>query len=84
MQISEFEGELIRLIGDVSISAAFLTYCGSFSQEIRDDFSKNVTQSAIQLKLPSTSGFNFLPFLVSDGSVGEWNLQGLPSDDLSI
>jgi len=84
MQISEFEGELIRLIGDVSICSAFLTYCGSFSQEIRDDFLKNVTQSASQLKLPSTTDFNFLPFLVSDGSVGEWNLQGLPTDNTSI
>jgi dynein heavy chain, axonemal len=84
LQISEFEGELIRLIGDVSISAAFLTYCGSFSQEIRDEFLQNVMQSSKTLKLPSTTDFKFLPFLASDGSIGEWNLQGLPTDNTSI
>jgi dynein heavy chain len=84
MQISEFEGELIRLIGDVSICAAFLTYCGSFSQDIRDNFLQNVIENANVLKLPSTADFKFLPFLASDGSIGEWNLQGLPTDYTSI
>jgi len=31
-QISEFVGELTRLIGDILFCASFLTYCGSFTQ----------------------------------------------------
>jgi dynein heavy chain len=83
-QISEFEGELTRLIGDILFCASFLTYCGSFTQEIRDEFLQNVMQSAFAFKLPSTSDFKVLPFLASDGAIGEWNLQGLPTDKTSI
>ena len=34
--------------------------------------------------IPSTQDFELTQFLVDEGTVGEWNLEGLPSDDLSI
>lgn len=33
-----------------------------------------------QLKLPANDRVNIVEFLVDEGTVGEWSLQGLPSD----
>ena len=34
--------------------------------------------------IPVTTGLDIAHFLVDDTIMGEWNLQGLPKDDLSI
>jgi dynein heavy chain len=34
--------------------------------------------------IPTSGELELTKFLVDDATVGEWNLQGLPSDDLSI
>ena len=74
-----------RLVGDVAKACAFVSYCGPFNAEFRqilldDYFHKDLTDWSISCSedLAMTS------FLVDDATVGEWNLQELPSDDLSI
>lgn len=37
-----------------------------------------------QLKVPANERVNMVEFLVDEGTVGEWSLDGLPSDELSI
>jgi dynein heavy chain len=34
--------------------------------------------------VPVTATLELTSFLVDDATVGEWNIQGLPKDDLSI
>lgn len=34
--------------------------------------------------IPLTPDLNLVNFLVDDATVGEWNIQGLPKDDLSV
>jgi dynein heavy chain len=34
--------------------------------------------------VPLTPDMNLVNFLVDEATVGEWNIQGLPKDDLSI
>jgi dynein heavy chain, axonemal len=34
--------------------------------------------------VPVTPGLELTSFLIDDATIGEWNLQGLPKDDLSI
>ena len=34
--------------------------------------------------IPTSQDLELTKFLVDDATVGEWNLQGLPTDDLSI
>jgi dynein heavy chain len=34
--------------------------------------------------VPVTQGLELTNFLIDDATIGEWNLQGLPKDDLSI
>ena len=73
-----------RLIGDVAVSTAFMSYCGAFNSEFRnmlmkDYFIQDLTSSAI----PVTLSLDLTSFLVEKTTVSEWNLQGLPKDDLS-
>lgn len=34
--------------------------------------------------IPVTMDLNLVNFLVDDATIGEWNIQGLPKDELSI
>lgn len=73
-----------RLIGDVAVSTAFMSYCGPFNSEFRnllmkDNFIQDLTNSGI----PVTLSLDLTSFLVEKTTVAEWNLQGLPKDDLS-
>jgi dynein heavy chain len=74
-----------RLVGDVAKACAFVSYCGPFNAEFRqillnDYFHKDLSERSI----PCSEDLALTSFLVDDATVGEWNLQGLPSDDLSV
>ena len=76
-----------RLVGNCSLATAFISYCGPFNSDYRmhlavDKFTQDMKQRNIPC-LPSLAN-ELTAFLVDDATVGEWNLQGLPKDDLSI
>ena len=74
-----------RLVGNVSMACAFISYCGPFNAEFRTLL---VNESFIadmkRKQIPCTPNLDLTKFLVDDATIGEWNLQGLPKDDLSI
>jgi dynein heavy chain len=74
-----------RLVGDVAKAAAFVSYCGPFNAEFRqillDEYFYN---DLLEKEIPCSGDLALTSFLVDPATVGEWNLQGLPSDDLSI
>lgn len=35
-------------------------------------------------KIPVTQNLDVIPFLVDIGTIGDWNIEGLPTDALSI
>ena len=73
-----------RLIGDVAVSTAFMSYCGPFNAEFRGKLMKeNFIQDLTNNGIPVTLSLDLTSFLVEKTTVAEWNLQGLPKDDLS-
>ena len=77
----------MRLIGNVGLATAFISYCGPFNAEFRDYIAnKKLMDHLKELNIPhSTSIYNELTtFLVDDATVSQWNLDGLPKDVLSI
>merc|ERR1719174_2571497 len=73
-----------KLVGDCALACAFISYCGPFNQEYRakivsEFFTKDLTDRSI----PVTLGMDVVSFLVDQGTIGDWQLQGLPSDPLS-
>ncbi|CAM9708915.1 unnamed protein product, partial [Ectocarpus fasciculatus] len=74
-----------RLVGDVALSCAFVGYCGPFNQEFRDHLVKTrFSDDLVTRGIPLTKGLDLTSFLVDMGTIGDWNLDGLPTDPLSI
>jgi dynein heavy chain len=74
-----------RLVGDVALACGFVTFCGPFNSEFRDKLNYNLfLADTHKRKVPASEKVNLVEFLVDQGTIGEWALEGLPSDDLSV
>jgi dynein heavy chain len=83
-QSKEFQAQIGRLVGDVVLCTAFLSYAGPFNQEYRQVLLGNWKKELKDRLIPFSSDLNVTSMLTDSTTVGEWNLQGLPNDDLSI
>lgn len=73
-----------NLPGDCLVSAAFLTYTGPFSYDLRsrmlqDDWLPHITIQGI----PFSEDFKLINLLTDEVTVAKWNANGLPGDELS-
>jgi len=74
-----------RLVGDCAAACAFVCYTGPFNQEFRRYLVEDKCVSDCQLRgVPITVGLEIIAFMVDIGTIGDWNMQGLPADPLSI
>eukprot|EP01033_Poteriospumella_lacustris_P002475 gene2475-1807_t len=73
-----------RLVGDCAAACAFVSYCGPFNQEFRKYLIESKCVADCQLRsVPITQGLDIISFMVDIGTIGDWNMQGLPADPLS-
>ncbi|XP_054290039.1 dynein axonemal heavy chain 8-like [Macrosteles quadrilineatus] len=83
-QSQMFKAETDRLVGDVVLLTGFLSYTGPFNQEFRTLLNTTWYNQLVSRSIPVTPNLNLTENLVDTPTIGEWNLQGLPSDELSI
>ncbi|KAK0165144.1 hypothetical protein PV328_003692, partial [Microctonus aethiopoides] len=83
-QLEMFKSETERLVGDVLLLTAFLSYCGPFNQEFRLILHSQWYNLLKTRKIPVSVNINIIESLADTAMTGEWNLQGLPNDELSI
>jgi dynein heavy chain len=82
---AQFSSQKIRLAGDVAKASAFVSYCGPFNAEFRAILSEQYFVNDLNVrKIPNTEGLQLTNFLVDEQTVGDWNMEGLPADELSI
>merc|ERR1711881_316987 len=80
-----FADQIRRLVGDVIMAAGFLSYCGPFNSEFRNYLIHDVYEKNLKTEgIPFTDGLDLTAMLTDSTQIGEWNLEGLPTDDLSI
>jgi len=80
-----FQDQINRLVGDVLLATGFLSYTGPFNQEFRQLLIDNRWRVEMEERgIPFTEDLNITDFLIDQTTIGEWALQGLPSDDLSV
>ena len=80
-----FDETTRRLVGDCALACAFVSYAGAFNQEYRlEMINSRFRKDLMKREIPVTPGsVDLVGFLADSGQVGEWNLQGLPTDLLS-
>ncbi len=81
----EFANIKMQLIGDVALACAFIAYCGPFNQDFREFLIYHrLTTDLRERKIPFSGQIDLTDFLTDIGTIGDWNLAGLPTDPLSI
>ncbi len=62
-----------------------MSYLGPFNKEFRELLmTRDFYSDCLKLGIPVTNNIEVTKFLVDDAEVGEWTLQGLPTDELSV
>jgi dynein heavy chain len=81
----EFAHIKMQLIGDVALACAFVAYCGPFNQDFREYLIQHkLTSDLRERRIPFSHNLDLTDFLADIGTIGDWNLAGLPTDPLSI
>eukprot|EP01042_Synura_sphagnicola_P000006 gene6-7_t len=81
----EFTNITMRLVGDVALACAFVAYCGPFNQDFREYLVHHrLSMDLKERQIPLSSNLDLTHFLADIGTIGDWNLEGLPTDPLSI
>ncbi len=72
------------MVGDCAASCAFICYCGPFNQEFRKYLIEDkCIADCLTRGVPVTANLDVISFMVDIGTIGDWNMQGLPADPLS-
>ncbi|KAF7256141.1 hypothetical protein EG68_07439, partial [Paragonimus skrjabini miyazakii] len=79
-----FDEQTNRLVGDVLLATGFLSYNGPFNQDFRKLLNQYWRKELIQNKIPFSDDLNCITMLVDNATLSEWNVQGLPTDELSV
>lgn len=81
---ANFSDQKKRLVGDCAIGCAFVSYCGPFNQQFREYLINDKFTSDCEARnVPVTRKLDIVSFLADVGTIGDWNMQGLPTDPLS-
>ncbi|XP_067125373.1 dynein axonemal heavy chain 8-like isoform X2 [Centruroides vittatus] len=80
----EFKSQINRLVGDALLCTGFLSYMGPFNQEFRILIIKYLQKSLEKKKIPFTLNLKLVNIMIDPVTISDWNLQGLPNDELSI
>ena len=70
-------------IGDILISAGFISYLGPFTAEFRSSIGDSWRERLIEFKIQHTEGCDITQTLVEPVKLRIWQMYGLPTDPLS-
>jgi dynein heavy chain len=83
IQSKEFAVRIGKLVGDIILATAFLSYCGPFNQTFRSVLISDWIKELVKRKIPHTENLDIIDLLVDNTTIGQWNIEGLPTDELS-
>ncbi|KAK7945776.1 hypothetical protein WMY93_001504 [Mugilogobius chulae] len=84
--VAQYHEQEETLCGDVLLTAAFISYAGSFSKKYRKELLDNMWMPFIREQkttIPMTQGLDPVSMLTDDAMVAQWNNEGLPGDKMS-
>ncbi|XP_066544120.1 dynein axonemal heavy chain 11 [Amia ocellicauda] len=84
--VAQYHEQEKTLCGDVLLTAAFISYAGSFSKRYRHELLENLWMPFLRTQkvpIPMTEGLDPVSMLTDDATIAKWNNEGLPSDKMS-
>ncbi|KAL7743998.1 hypothetical protein ACLKA6_001232 [Drosophila palustris] len=82
--VKSLTADLACVPGDVLVAAACVAYLGAFSNEYRREMSQFWVDKCREYNIPSSKEFNLLKVLGDAYEMRQWNVDGLPKDNISI
>ena len=74
-----------RLVGDILLAAAFVSYAGPFNMQFREFLvAEKWIVDLTERQIPMTKGVQPLDMLTNDSLKAKWGNEGLPTDPLSV
>lgn len=82
--VAVLEVDLVNLVGNILLGAGYISYVGPFTARYRERLLKQWMKFAASKRLPYSADFAVERILGDPVQIREWNIHGLPADDLSI
>ncbi|KAH0627401.1 hypothetical protein JD844_003041 [Phrynosoma platyrhinos] len=85
--IKSFEEQEVTVCGDVLLTAAFVSYVGSFTKLYRHELVESMWLPFLKSQknpIPISKDLDLVAMLTDDAMIASWNNEGLPSDRMSI
>ena len=73
-----------KIVGNVFLSAAAISYLGPFTGLYRKEMAALWIARCIELNIPCTEDFSLATIMGKPIQIREWNIAGLPTDQVSI
>ncbi|XP_066519814.1 dynein axonemal heavy chain 11 isoform X2 [Hoplias malabaricus] len=84
--VAQYRVQEATLCGDVLLTAAFISYAGSFSKRYRHELLHRLWMPYLRTQkvpIPMMEGLDPVSMLTDDATVAKWNNEGLPGDKMS-
>ncbi|XP_046903615.1 dynein axonemal heavy chain 6-like [Hypomesus transpacificus] len=78
--VAELNSKLKNVVGDVMMSAAFITYCGPLMADYRKSVVKQWLYICHSVEIPVSAQYSFLSSMTDKNQVSRWRNTGLPPD----
>ena len=75
--------QIVKLVGNVFLSCACISYFGAFTGKYRDILVKQWVEGCLEREIPTDEDFNLVSIMGDPVVIGNWNIAGLPNDKVS-
>jgi dynein heavy chain len=81
--VKTIQGEIERLVGNVFISCACISYFGAFTGQYREKLVEKWVEGCIEREIPTSDDFSLVTTMGDPVVLRNWGIAGLPSDQVS-
>jgi dynein heavy chain len=82
--VALLDDKITRLVGDIFIATAAISYYGPFTGNFRDSLVTQWIDKCAELEIPSSDRFDMSEVMGDPMEIQNWNLNMLPTDPVSV
>lgn len=81
--VKTIQGDIERLVGNVFISCACISYFGAFTGQYREKLVEKWVEGCVEREIPTSDDFSLVTTMGDPVVLRNWGIAGLPSDQVS-